>query len=175
LRAKHATTQSNESIHFLLDREDPLPSLGKLWRFHVQSTRIEPLQTTDDHHHSHDPTSALLDWHKSSHSSGGCACVEVLIQDSSVFIRDTKDLHKGHNLVARPMVSCSTEDWDVFCESLRRDEMPAIGQSIRLILHPDGNYELTAAEETSLNFTHAEIEAFRFGVKDGEFSVPLPS
>ncbi|MTK30255.1 DUF397 domain-containing protein [Nocardia seriolae] len=62
------------------------------------------------------------EWRKSSRSGdgGGGNCVEVLLADEAVLIRDSKYLRDSANdPAAQPIIGVSGVEWDVFLAGVR--------------------------------------------------------
>ena len=59
-----------------------------------------------------------LNWHKSSYSGNGEACVEVATTADAVLIRDTKNRERG------PVLRVSPEAWSAFTGKIKAMEDP---------------------------------------------------
>lgn len=108
-------------------------------------------------------------WFKAARS-GYTNCVEVAHLAAETRVRDTKQ----HDLIEQPLLLCSPEAWSCL-EAEFRGESPfgSNGEIAITATNDGGQLWRSTASGVELRFTADEIDAFRGGVVDGEFSRSL--
>lgn len=109
-------------------------------------------------------------WRRSSRCSIG-SCVEILLTDERVFVRDSKQNNQGDD---QPRISIDPSTWCMFLDELLG--LTAIGSNGVLAVRAlsDGWVELVdASTGTSLSYDSEEWTAFVEGVELGEMTPPL--
>ena len=113
-------------------------------------------------------------WFKSSFSNGSGACVQVLIADSVVTVRDSKyRLEPSNDPNDEPIISIDIDTGLTFLDEFT-GVTTARNTSV-LSLHPglNGNKILRSADGVALTFTPLELTTFFLGVRAREFDVRL--
>lgn len=106
-------------------------------------------------------------WFKSTFSGSDKTCVEVSHYDGAVLIRDSK--YAGVT-TEQPIISVPAADWRGVLELVSSaDSGDIAGTSITV--RADGTASI-AREDTTLEYTAAEWDAFMKGVADGQFRRP---
>lgn len=106
-------------------------------------------------------------WFKSTFSGSDKTCVEVSRRDGAVLIRDSKYTGAA---AEQPIISVPAERWPAVLELvLSADSGDIAGTSITV--RADGTASI-ACEDTTLDYTAAEWDAFMKGVADGQFTRP---
>jgi Domain of unknown function (DUF397) len=109
-------------------------------------------------------------WRKSSRSTAQGCCLEVLIEASIVFLRDSKYLRDTSNRAElQPVIVVAGNDWEHFTGRLARGEAEPLGSALT-VETTSGAVVLTCTSSlVSLQFTHDEWNAFLDGVSAEEF------
>lgn len=110
-------------------------------------------------------------WHKSTRSDHGSACVEVDTDYDPVLVRDTK--YRGPE-AGRPIIAVPAHAWPNFLAAALGEHTATPTPDVPTIEHHEltGDTSLIAADGTVLTYTPQEWNAFRAGVRDGEFARP---
>ena len=110
-------------------------------------------------------------WRRSSKCSIG-SCVEVLVTEHRVFIRDSKQSHLGE----QPKICITREVWQTFLDELLGRVSPGSNGSLTADRLADGWIALTdSTTGISLSYDAEEWIAFIQGVELGELAAPLPA
>jgi hypothetical protein len=110
-----------------------------------------------------------IGWFKSSHSNGSCACVEVMIDPTSVRIRDSKDSRIEPSRADR-ILSVSIADWEHFVRGVKDQQYVAVGTLLAQDVG-DSILLVAAGQPTELRYSYLEWSSFVAAVCDGEFDI----
>jgi hypothetical protein len=122
-------------------------------------------------------TADRLAWRTSSYTDNGADCVEVAPGPRAVLVRDTKDRGLG------PVLLLDHAGWAAFCAAALAGATGTVA-GVRIerwsgLTRHDGGEVATGwhvrAGSRTLHFTDREWDAFRAGVRDGEFDFAAPA
>ena len=102
-------------------------------------------------------------WRISSYSSNGDSCVDVNLTHAGAEIRHSK-------VPSGPSIAFTATQWDAWLLEIVAPRLTNTNGAVLVEPTPEGWIVRAVRGEAVIVFTSAEIEAFRRGVLDGEFS-----
>lgn len=113
-------------------------------------------------------------WFKSSSSNPSQSCVEVLFDEPSVHVRDSKYRRDPRNVPAEePIITVTIEQWSTFLGELAGQAPTGANGALEVDAAPDGSVVLRRSDhDVRLSYTQFEWKMFLVGVQRAEFCPP---